>query len=93
MRQDISPENVVVLQEQKGFDAMVKAIMDMGEKKLQILNQRRETLPLSDLCIGMQCGGSDAFSGVSAKSVCRLCGRYAGKCRCNGHVFRGNRGA
>lgn len=64
---DISPENVVVLQEQKGFDAMVKAIMDMGEKKLQILNQRkRETLPLSDLCIGMQCGGSDAFSGVSA---------------------------
>ena len=64
---DISPENVVVLQEQKGFDAMVKAIMDMGEKKLQILNRRkRETLPLSDLCIGMQCGGSDAFSGVSA---------------------------
>ena len=59
---DISPENVVVLQEQKGFDAMVKAIMDMGEKKLQILNRRkRETLPLSDLCIGMQCGGSDAF--------------------------------
>lgn len=39
----------------------------MGEKKLQILNRRkRETLPLSDLCIGMQCGGSDAFSGVSA---------------------------
>ena len=63
----LTVENVVVLQEQKGFDAMVKAIMDMGEKKLQILNQRkRETLPLSDLCIGMQCGGSDAFSGVSA---------------------------
>ncbi len=46
---------------------MVNAIMEMADKKLAILNQRRrETLPLSDLCIGMQCGGSDAFSGVSA---------------------------
>ena len=52
---DISPENVIVLQEQKGFDAMVNAIMEMADKKLAILNQRRrETLPLSDLCIGMQ---------------------------------------
>lgn len=64
---DITPENVIVLQEQKGFDAMVDAIMKMAEKKLEILNQRkRETLPLSDFCIGMQCGGSDAFSGVTA---------------------------
>lgn len=64
---DITEENVIVLQEQKGFDAMVSAIMEMAEKKLAILNQRkRETLPLSDLCIGMQCGGSDAFSGVTA---------------------------
>ena len=67
---DISPENVIVLQEQKGFDAMVNAIMEMADNKLAILNQRRrETLPLSDLCIGMQCGGSDAFSGVSANPV------------------------
>ena len=66
-KEDISPENVIVLQEQKGFDAMIRAIMEMADKKLAILNERkRETLPLSDLCIGMQCGGSDAFSGVSA---------------------------
>lgn len=64
---DITPENVIILQELKGFDAMINALMEMAEKKLQILNERRrETLPLSDLCIGMQCGGSDAFSGVSA---------------------------
>jgi len=31
------------------------------------LNRRkRTTLPLSKLCIGMQCGGSDAFSGITA---------------------------
>ena len=62
-----TPENVIVLQELHGFDAMMNAIMDMAEKKLQVLNKRRrEPLPLSDLLIGMQCGGSDAFSGVSA---------------------------
>ena len=64
---DISPENVIVLQEEKGFDAMIDALMKMAEKKLKILNERkRETLPLSDLLVGMQCGGSDAFSGVTA---------------------------
>lgn len=64
---NISPENVIVLQEIKGFNAMVDAIVEMAEKKLKILNERkRETLPLSELCIGMQCGGSDAFSGISA---------------------------
>ncbi|MCD8090646.1 MAG: galactarate dehydratase [Clostridiales bacterium] len=64
---DINDDNVIVLQEKKGFDAMIDALMEMAEKKLKVLNERkRETLPLSDLCIGMQCGGSDAFSGVSA---------------------------
>lgn len=62
-----TPENVIVLQEQKGYEAMINAIMEMAEKKLKILNERRrEPLPLSDLLVGMQCGGSDAFSGVSA---------------------------
>ena len=64
---DICPENVIILQEIKGFHAMVEALMEMAEKKLAILNRRRRvTLPLSDLLIGMQCGGSDAFSGISA---------------------------
>lgn len=65
--EDIIPENVLTLQECKGHDAMMRAIMDMAEKKLEKLNKRtREELPLSELLIGMQCGGSDAFSGISA---------------------------
>ncbi|MGX8249816.1 galactarate dehydratase, partial [Escherichia coli] len=28
--------------------------------------RRRETCPASDLVVGLQCGGSDAFSGVTA---------------------------
>lgn len=64
---DNTPENVIILQDYKGFDAMLAALMEMAERKLKILNERRrETLPLSDLLVGMQCGGSDAFSGVTA---------------------------
>lgn len=65
--EDINGENVLTLQDFAGHDAMMNAIMEMAEKKLQRLNRRvREELPLSELLVGMQCGGSDAFSGVSA---------------------------
>lgn len=64
---DVKPENIIVLQEKAGFRDMIDSMMEMAERKLKRLNERkRETLPLSDLCIGMQCGGSDAFSGVTA---------------------------
>ena len=64
---DIKPENVIILQELAGFNAMVDKLMELAELKLKKLNERkRETLPLSNLLIGMQCGGSDAFSGVTA---------------------------
>lgn len=50
-----------------GFKAMVDSIMATAEQHLQKLNARqRETCPASDLVVGMQCGGSDAFSGVTA---------------------------
>ncbi|MEA4928425.1 MAG: galactarate dehydratase [Candidatus Limiplasma sp.] len=62
-----TPENVIVLQEHKGFEAGVQAILAMAEKKLAVLDaRRREELPLAALLVGMQCGGSDAFSGVTA---------------------------
>lgn len=65
--EDITPENVLTLQDYAGHDAMMNAIMEMAEKKLRKLNERRrEELPLSELLIGMQCGGSDAFSGITA---------------------------
>lgn len=63
-----NPDNVIILQEVPGgFTGMVQAIMNMADKKLAILNQRKRVeLPLSDLVVGLQCGGSDAFSGVTA---------------------------
>jgi len=65
--EDNIPENVIMLQDIKGFDAMMDAILAMAKTKLEKLNQRRRVeLPLDKLLVGMQCGGSDAFSGVSA---------------------------
>lgn len=60
---------VVQLQDERhhSFEEIVSAIMVMAEKRLQTLNERRRiTRPASDLIVGMQCGGSDAFSGVTA---------------------------
>lgn len=59
--------NILVLQDQQGFSNMIGAIMAMAKERLEKLNQRRRiTCPVADLVIGLQCGGSDAFSGVTA---------------------------
>lgn len=64
--------DVVCLQdkEHEGFDSMIDHIMRQAEQHLQRLNARkRETVPASELVVGMQCGGSDAFSGITANPV------------------------
>ena len=54
-------------EEHRSYGDMVQAIMDMAEARLVQLNARkRTTRPASDLVVGLQCGGSDAFSGVTA---------------------------
>ncbi|MGH8854909.1 MAG: UxaA family hydrolase, partial [Telluria sp.] len=61
--------SVVTLQDQQhvGFMSMIDSLMRTAEQHLQELNARtRETCPASDLVVGVQCGGSDAFSGVTA---------------------------
>ena len=60
---------IVRLQDEQhqSFGDMVAAIMELAEKRLVQLNARRRvTRPASDLVVGLQCGGSDAFSGVTA---------------------------
>src|SRR5690554_5828089 len=63
---------LVTLQDEEhiGFEGMIQAIMRAAEEHLIVLNKRvRTTCPVSDLIVGVQCGGSDAFSGVSANPV------------------------
>jgi galactarate dehydratase len=58
--------HVVRLQDERGFGEMIAAIMRAAETRLeQLSKRRRQTCPASDLVVGTQCGGSDAFSGVT----------------------------
>jgi galactarate dehydratase len=60
---------VLLLQDEslRGFGDMMTVLMRMAEERLGRLDRRRrEPCPASDLVVGVQCGGSDAFSGVTA---------------------------
>ena len=57
-----------------GFGAMIGAIVRQAEVHLERLNRRRrETVPASELVVGEQCGGSDAFSGATANPAVGFC--------------------
>ena len=63
---------IIIMQDEsfRGFDEMAGCIMKKAEELLRRLNRRkRESCPASDLVVGMQCGGSDAFSGITSNPV------------------------
>ena len=62
-----------------GFESMIDSIMQTAEQHLERLDaRRRETCPASELVVGVQCGGSDAFSGVTANPAVGFASRPAG---------------
>ena len=68
--------DVVCLQDAQhvGFHSMVESIVERARVHLERLNaRRRETVPASELVVGVQCGGSDAFSGVTANPAVGAC--------------------
>ena len=57
-----------------GFMSMLDGIVQRARPHLERLNaRRRETVPASELVVGVQCGGSDAFSGVTANPAVGFC--------------------
>lgn len=50
--------------ELEGGLALLKALSQLAEK------DKREKIPLRELIIGFKCGGSDAFSGITANPLC-----------------------
>lgn len=75
-REEAPELDVVCLQDEAhvGFMSMVDSIMRQAEVHLQRLDKRRrETVPASELVVGVQCGGSDAFSGVTANPAVGFC--------------------
>jgi galactarate dehydratase len=70
--QTAAENTVLYLQNEafEGFGDMVEGILQMADAHLKKLNNRkRTTCPAADLVVGMQCGGSDAFSGLTGNPV------------------------
>ena len=62
----LGEDSLIRLQDERGFGEIVSAILEAAEKRLAFLDTRRRSpCPAADLVVGLQCGGSDAFSGVT----------------------------
>jgi galactarate dehydratase len=73
--------NVIRLQDERGFEASVAAILEAAERRLAVLNRRqRQTAAASELVVGLQCGG-------------RIRGRPVGARGRDGDVLGGDGGA
>lgn len=66
--QETKPSSLSLQEERfNGFEEMVEGILETAKTHLEKLNLRkRETCPASELVVGVQCGGSDALSGLTA---------------------------
>jgi arabinonate dehydratase len=70
-RLDIAvPNRALVIQEQGGTRETVNAGIRAIEELLpEIADVQREAIPASELIVAMECGGSDAYSGIAANPV------------------------
>lgn len=71
----LGPETICLQSDaHPGLVAMIEHIVHSARPHLERLNaRRRQTLPASELVLGVQCGGSDAFSGVTANPAVGFC--------------------
>ncbi len=67
---DIDPQRVKFLVTQNCEDELEEGLKILGELTNYASKFKREPLPLSKLTIGFKCGGSDAFSGITANPLC-----------------------
>ena len=68
--------DVVCLQDEAhvGFESMIDSVLASAKVHLERLDtRRRERVPASALVVGVQCGGSDAFSGATANPAVGHC--------------------
>jgi altronate hydrolase len=73
---DLDPERVKFFNAQEVMDEIEQGLVEM-EKLVAYASQfKREPIPASELVLGMKCGGSDGFSGITANP---LVGRIAEK--------------
>jgi len=66
---DYDPERVKFLVAQEVEDEIKEGIKLIGELVEYASQFKREECPLSDLVVGLKCGGSDGFSGITANPL------------------------
>ncbi|MEZ0539213.1 UxaA family hydrolase [Fibrella arboris] len=68
-RQNPHGKKTLLMYEQQAgteYELMTQAIKDTFLHLIEVNKIERQPAPLSDLCVGLKCGGSDGFSGISA---------------------------
>jgi altronate hydrolase len=71
---EFDPARVRFLRLQQADDEMAEAETLLGELAGVVAHDARVPLPLAELAIGLKCGGSDGFSGITANPlVGRVC--------------------
>ncbi len=73
---EVDPERVRFLNAQDASDEVSAATEIVEELKVYAEGFKRQEVPVSELKIGLKCGGSDGFSGISANP---LVGRLSDK--------------
>lgn len=67
---DIDPRRVKFLVTQDVKDECEAALAQIAELVAYAETFQRRTVPASRLAVGFKCGGSDAFSGITANALC-----------------------
>lgn len=71
---EYDPERVKFLNAQEAEDEMEEGLRLIAQLKQYAAQFRRRDLPISRLCVGLKCGGSDGYSGITANP---LVGRFS----------------
>lgn len=66
---DIDPKRLRFFNSQKVSDEIEEGLKAIGELFEAMKDDRREPVPVSELTIGVKCGGSDGFSGITANPL------------------------
>lgn len=69
MLDPFDPQRVKFLAVQETDDELEAGLALLGELAEAASRERRQPCPLSELVIGLKCGGSDAFSGITANPL------------------------
>jgi altronate hydrolase len=76
------PVKTLSIQECGGSQATVRKGLDIVGEFLEFANQfQREPVPASELILGVKCGGSDAFSGITANPALGYAADLLIRCR------------